>query len=145
MSDKFKNRFRIPSSRLQNWDYGTNAANSIVSPIWDSYCVSDNIYADVTNNDMPDIIFARITAQNEDQLETMISKFINYEMEPPTNPGFYDHPITALGWQTERWFQICSESVGGFWKNVLGKDPVRINEVYGGNPAVDPWSTATNT
>ena len=135
----------VPAAVLLLGDYGTNAANSIVSPIWDSYCVSDNIYADVTNNDMPDIIFARITAQNEDQLETMISKFINYEIEPPTNPGFYDHPITALGWQTERWFQICSESVGGFWKNVLGKDPVRINEVYGGNPAVDPWSTATNT
>jgi len=135
----------VPAAVLLLGDYGTDAANSIVSPIWDSYCVSDNIYADVSNNDMPDIIFARITAQNEDQLETMITKFINYETNPPTNPGFYDHPITALGWQTERWFQICSEAIGGFWKNALGKDPVRINEVYGGNPLDDPWSTATNT
>jgi len=135
----------VPAAILLLGDYGTNAANSIVSPIWDSYCVSDNIYADVTNNDMPDIIFARITAQDEGQLETMITKFINYETNPPTNPGFYDHPVTALGWQTERWFQICSETIGGFWKNELGKDPVRINEVYGGNPITDPWSTATNT
>lgn len=135
----------VPSAVLLLGDYGTNAATSVVSPIWDSYCVSDNIYADVTNNDMPDIIFARMTAQNADQLEVMISKFINYEMNPPTSPDFYNHPITALGWQTERWFQICSETVGGYWKNALGKDPVRINEVYGGNPANDPWSTATNT
>ena len=25
MSDKFQNRYRIPSARLQNWDYGSNA------------------------------------------------------------------------------------------------------------------------
>jgi len=66
----------VPAAVLLLGDYGTNAANGIISPIWDSYCVSDNIYADVTNNDMPDIIFARITAQNEAQLETMVSKFI---------------------------------------------------------------------
>lgn len=26
MPDKFKNKYRIPSARLQNWDYGWNAA-----------------------------------------------------------------------------------------------------------------------
>ena len=26
MSDKFQNKYRIPSARLQNWDYGWNAA-----------------------------------------------------------------------------------------------------------------------
>ncbi|MCK5078736.1 MAG: hypothetical protein KAR09_02265, partial [Bacteroidales bacterium] len=78
-------------------------------------------------------------------LNTMITKFLNYERNPPTNPDFYANPITALGWQTERWFQICSETVGGFWSNMQDKIPVRINAVYGGNPNVDPWSTATNT
>jgi len=75
----------------------------------------------------------------------MITKFLNYERNPPTNPDFYDHPITALGWQTERWFQICSETVGGYFANIQGKTPTRINAVYVGNPNVDPWSTATNT
>jgi len=125
-------------------DYGTNAANSIVAPIWNSYCASDNIYADVDNNKMPDMVFARITANNSTQLQTMVSKFLNYERTPPTDPDFYAHPITALGWQTERWFQICSETVGGFWR-AMGKEPVRVNAVYDGNPNVDPWSTATNT
>jgi len=134
-----------PAAVLLLGDYGTSMDNSITSPIWDGYCVSDNIFADVSGNSMPDMIFARITANNAAQLEVMITKFINYEKTPPTDPGFYNHPITALGWQTERWFQICSEAVGGYFKNVHGKDPVRINAVYGGNPNSDPWSTATNT
>ncbi|MBK7213809.1 MAG: T9SS type A sorting domain-containing protein [Bacteroidales bacterium] len=134
-----------PTAILLMADFGTNAQNSIPSPIWDNYCASDNIYADVDNDDMPEIVFARMTANDGNQLKIMVQKFKNYEMAPPTQSSFYNNPVTALGWQTERWFQICSEVVGGFWKNVQGKDPVRINAVYDGNPNVDPWSTATNT
>lgn len=133
-----------PTAVLLLGDYGSNNANSITSPIYNNYCVSDNILADVNGNSMPDIIFARITAQNADQLASMVGRFIKYERTPPTNPTFYARPVTALGWQTERWFQICSEVVGGFWKNAMGKTPVRINEVYQGNPG-NIWSTATNT
>ncbi|KAF0199350.1 MAG: hypothetical protein FD166_473 [Bacteroidetes bacterium] len=135
-----------PVAVLLLGDFGQASANSnsITSPIWDSYCVSDNIYADTDNDDMPEIIFARITAQNAAQLESMVGRFLKYERRPPTSPGFYANPITALGWQTERWFQICSETVGGFWKNVLGKTPVRINEIYDGTPG-STWSTAQNT
>jgi hypothetical protein len=124
-------------------DYGTSG-NGILSPIWDNYCVSDHIFGDVNDNGMADVIMARMTAQNETHLENMIGKIINYENNPPTYESYYN-PITALGWQTERWFQICSEAVGGFFKNAKGKNPIRINEVYGGNPNSDPWSTATNT
>ena len=133
-----------PVAVLLMGDYGTSG-NTVVSPIWDSYCASDHIYADVNGNDMADVILARMTAQNEEHLETMVEKILDYERNPPTNPDFYDNPITALGWQTSRWFQICSESVGGFFKNIHGKNPVRINAIYDGNPNVDPWSTATNT
>jgi hypothetical protein len=135
----------VPSAVLLLADYGTSQTNSITSPIWDNYCVSDNIFADVNNNDMPDIIFARMTANNAAQLEVMITKFLDYERTPPTSPDFYDHPITALGFQTERWFQICSEAVAGFWENELGKNTVRVNKTYIGSPNTDPWSTATNT
>ncbi|MCB0805995.1 MAG: T9SS type A sorting domain-containing protein [Bacteroidales bacterium] len=135
----------VPAAVLILGDYGTNSANSITSPIWDNYCVSDNIYADVTNNDMPDIVFARMTAQNAAQLEVMVTKFLNNERTPPTDPNFYNHPISALGFQTERWFQICSEAVAGFWENAQGKETVRVNKTYIGNPTSDPWSTATNT
>jgi PKD repeat protein len=134
----------VPAACLLLGDYGTNASNSIISPLFDNYCVSDNIYADVDNNNLPDIVFARITAQDEIQLQVMVTKFINYERTPPTNPNFYLHPITSLGWQTESWFQICSEAIGGFWQEVQGKEPVRINDIYSGTPGSE-WSTAPNT
>lgn len=132
-----------PVAVLLLGDYGVSG-NTVASPIYNGYCVSDNIYADVNNDHMPDMIFARMTAQYSSHLETMVTKALSYERNPPTNPNFYDHPITALGWQTSRWFQICSETVGGFWKNVQGKNPVRINAIYSGTPG-SVWSTATNT
>ncbi|MCD4695343.1 MAG: hypothetical protein K8S16_03795, partial [Bacteroidales bacterium] len=82
-----------PAAVLLIGDYGTSG-NTIISPTWNSYCVSDNIYADVDNDDLPDIVFARMTAQNETHLETMITKFLDYERNPPTNPDFYNNPIT---------------------------------------------------
>ena len=132
-----------PAAVLLLGDYG-DVGNTVVSPIYDNYCASDNIYADVSGNHMPDVIFARMTAQNETHLETMITKVINYETNPPTDPDFYNYPITALGWQTERWFQLCSETVGGYFKEVHGKEPVRINEIYSGVPG-EIWSTSDNT
>ena len=133
-----------PVAVLLMADYGTNPANSITSPMWNYYCVSDNIYADVNYDNLPDIIFARMTAQNTTHLQTMVSKMIDYETNPPMDYNFYHKPITALGWQTERWFQLCSETVGGFWREVQGKAPVRINDIYEGIPG-SIWSTAQNT
>jgi len=140
-----------PTAILLLGDHGTNPTNSIVSHVMNNHpggynpYVSDNAYADVDEDYLPDIMLARITARNNSELEIMIRKFIDYELSPPVDADFYDHPVTALGWQTTRWFQLCSETVGGFFKNVLDKNPVRINEVYDGDPTVDPWSTASNT
>ena len=134
-----------PVAVLLLGDFGNSMDNRVIAPIWNNYCASDNIYADVDGDDLPEIIFARMTARDNSELEVMITKFLDYERNPPTSADYYNHPITALGWQTARWFQICSESIGGYLKNVQGKDPVRINAVYQGNPNSDPWSTATNT
>ena len=133
-------------------DYGTDAsgASTITSKlqphpagIYPDFA-SDNYYADVNGDEMPEIVFSRIIANNATELQTLITKNLNYERNPPTSATFYDHPITALGWQTERWFQLCSELVGGYFKKVLNKHPVRINKVYQGTPGT-VWSTATNT
>lgn len=138
----------VPAAILLMADYG-NDANTITSKTYphpySGTFITDNYFADYTGNDLPDFVFARMTGRNYAEMETMVTKFLEYERTPPTNFDFYNKPITALGWQTERWFQICSETVGGYMKNVLGKDPVRINAVYEGNPNSDPWSTATNT
>lgn len=125
-------------------DYGTTG-NTVHSPTWNSYCISDHIYADVNGNNMADIITARMTAQNATHLQTMINKFLGYERTPPTNPNYYNKPITAMGWQTERWFQICSETINGFWEHELGKTPVRENAIYIGTPPFTSWSSNQNT
>ena len=133
-----------PVAVLLLGDYGTSG-NTVHSPTWNNYCVSDHLYADVNGNDMGDVITARITAQNANQLEIMIGKFLNYERTPPTNADYYNNPISAMGWQTERWFQICSESVNGFWEFALGKTPVRENAIYIGTPPFTIWSSNQNT
>jgi hypothetical protein len=121
----------------------------ILAPMYTGYpgpCASDNIYADVDGNHLPDMHHARITAQNETHLSTMINKFLSYERNPYTAANFYDEPLMACGWQTERWFQLCSEVVRGFMINGLGKNPAREYEIYSGTPVVGgPWSTAANT
>jgi len=148
IDNAYNNWSTPPAAVLLLADYATDNAgiNSQIytHPAGYPDFVSDNIFADEDGDDLPDIVFARITANNAAQLETMITKFLDYERNPPNDPDFYDHPITALGWQTERWFQICSEVVGGYFKEVLDKNPVRINKVYSGTPGSE-WSTATNT
>lgn len=138
-----------PAACLLLGDYGTDQTKNVISHLYthpDGYpnFASDNKYADVNGDEMPDVVFSRITANDASQLQIMVSKFLSYERNPPVNPRFYDKPITALGWQTERWFQLCSEVVGGYFKNVKGKHPRRINKIYSGTPG-SQWSTATNT
>ena len=108
--------------------------------------ISDHSYAVMDNSHMPEIIIGRITGRNYDELYHMIKKDLDYERNPPTNPDFYDKPITAMGFQLERWFQLCSEVVNGFWEYELGKHPVRQNAIYQGTPG-SRWSTYqyTNT
>ncbi|MCX6277520.1 MAG: C25 family cysteine peptidase [Bacteroidetes bacterium] len=138
-----------PVACLMLGDYGADATKNLISPLLphpDGYpnFASDNKYADVTNDQLPDVVFARITANDATQLQIMCSKFLSYERNPPTDPVFYDKPITALGWQTERWFQLCSEIVGGYFRNTQNKHPRRINAIYQGTPG-STWSSATNT
>jgi PKD repeat protein len=138
-----------PAACLILADYGTDATKNIISHLYTHPAAypdfaSDNKYADVDNDEMPDIVFSRITANNATELQVMVSKVLYNERTPVTDPLYYDLPITALGWQTERWFQLCSEIVGGYFRTVHNKNPRRINAIYSGTPGT-VWSTATNT
>ncbi len=116
----------------------------VYSQIYAGYCVADNIYADATNDHLPDMAHGRICAKTDVQMQDMIEKMFSYEREPVMNPGYYDHPLIAGGWQTERWFILCSEIIYGHQANALGKDPVREYAIYSGSPGYT-WSTAPNT
>jgi len=127
-----------PVAILLMGDHGTEASD-VIAPIYDSYCVSDNIYADASGNHLPDVILARMTADNPTNLETYVRKVLDYEMNPPTNPDFYSKPVIAGGWQDERWFVLCDEVLYGYMANELGKNPTREYAVYNDNHTA--WSS----
>ena len=136
-----------PVAVLLMADHNTNVtlgipAETVSHP--EGSCISDNPYADVTGNLLPEMVFARMAAENETQMAVLVSKFIEYETQPCMVQSYYQNPITALGWQTERWFQICSEAVGGYWRN-QGKTPVRINQIYQAPQNTSIWSSNQNT
>lgn len=106
--------------------------------------ISDNKYADMNGDNLPDIVIGRITGRNFDELYHMINKDLQHERHPSSNARFYDKPITAMGFQLERWFQLCSEVVNGFFQYGLGKHPIRANAIYEGTPD-SRWSTAEYT
>ena len=138
-----------PVAVLLLGDHNTNMGQGIPAETTyhsSSYgnCITDNGYADVTGDNLPEMAFSRLVAANANEAQMMVSKQMEYEYTNPNmNASTYDQPITALGWQNERWFQICSEAVGGYWRN-HGKHPVRINAIYSGYPG-NTWSTNQNT
>ena len=141
-----------PAAVLILGDHNSDPTQGVLSytmnnhPGGDSYnpYISDHAYAVMGGNQMPQVILGRITGRDYDETYHMIKKDLDYERRPPTDPYFYDRPVTAMGFQLERWFQLCSEVVNGFWENELGKHPVRLNAIYEGTPG-SLWSTYEHT
>ena len=130
-------------------DHNTNMSQGIpAEEIYHSSsygnCITDNQYADVTGDKLPEMVFARLVAANATEAAMMADKQIDYEYTNPNmDPNAYQVPVTALGWQTERWFQLCSEVVGGYLR-AHGKNPLRVNCIYDGTPG-SSWSSNSNT
>jgi hypothetical protein len=115
--------------------------NQYISP-------SDNFYADIDYDNLPEMFYGRICARNESQLSTMINKFLNYELHPYNDNYFYDHPLLVGIWETSKWCQLLLEVVRGFFMQGLNKEPYR--EYTSTSPNTDiypgaPWSNAPNT
>ena len=110
----------------------------------DSFIISDNPYADINDDHLPDICFSRILVQNESELPIIMGKLYEYEYtNVVTDPYYYDHPLTAAGWQDNKWFQITIATISGYLTQ-HGKTPERINEIYSGTQGPN-WSTAPGT
>ena len=138
-----------PVAVLLFGDHNTNMAQGIpaisVYHPYNNTCITDIQYADVTGNDnLPEMVFSRLVAADATEAAMMADKQIEYEYTNPNmDASFYTSPITALGWQTERWFQLCSEVFGGYMR-AHGYTPQRINCIYSGQPG-SIWSEAQNT
>ena len=110
----------------------------------DGFISSDNPYADINDDFLPDICFSRLVAQNESELPIFIGKQMEYEYTNPCmNLYYYKHPLTASAWQTTLWFQITITTIYGYLSQ-HSKLPTRLSEIHTGELS-DQWSTASNT
>ena len=156
MKNYFHNAFNNwdipPVAVLLFGDHNENMSLGIPSetipwpqPLSGAY-ISDNGYSDINGDHLPEICFSRLVARNATEAQMMVQKTRDYEYNHPNmEASTYLNPITTMGWQTDRWFQLSSEIVGGYWRN-QGKTPIRINSVCEDTPPLfNVWSTEQNT
>jgi hypothetical protein len=93
--------------------------------VWQGLLASDNVYADVDGDDLPDMIPARITARHAADLERMVGKLLAHERTPALHPGFYAHPVLAAGWDPVGWSVMETETLYGYLAQALGAEPAR--------------------
>lgn len=138
----------VPSAILLFGDYNIDDSKGISSfylnnhPEDISY-LADNKLVDFNDDNLPEIVIARMPVENAQQAELMVKKTIHYECFPSTNPAYYNNPVTAMGFEESRWFQLCSEVIAGYFEKI-NKKPNRLNAIFYGLPD-SLWSTAKNT
>ena len=152
MRDYFKEVSSVSdqlSAILLFGDYDKNPTKGITSfylnnhPEGNISYLADNKFVDFNNDNLPEICIARLPAANAEQAELMVKKTIRYEREPSTNPDYYNRPVTAMGFEESKWFQLCSEVIAGYFEK-NGKNPNRLNAIHTGLPD-SVWSTSDNT
>ena len=138
----------VPAAVCILSDQGTELSQYVpafrTQSIKDGFISSDNPYADINDDFLPDICFSRLVAQNESELPIFVGKQMEYEYTNPCmNLYYYKHPLTASAWQTTLWFQITITTIYGYLSQ-HGKLPTRLSEIHSGELS-DQWSTASNT
>ncbi|MBQ4206648.1 MAG: hypothetical protein II662_08325, partial [Bacteroidales bacterium] len=76
--------------------------------------MADNRLVEFTGDDLPDMVIARMPAANADEAQLMVQKTLQYERHPYDDEYYYAHPVTAMGYQRSRWFQLCTEIIAGY-------------------------------
>ena len=114
------------------------------------YYYSDNPYADMNGDTIPDLALSRMPAYYIDDYKTEVIKTIQYETNPPTDQDYYRRPIITSGYEDNKWFLITSQAADGFFRNKLGKRPKNFYMLYeyGSSAIVPPdtaWSIGYNT
>lgn len=137
-----------PSAILLFGDYNLDATKGISSfylndhPDKYSY-LTDNKLVDFNNDNLPEIVIARMPAANAQQAEIMVKKTMRYERNPSTNPDYYDKPLMVMSFDESRWFHLSSEVIAGYFEKI-NKHPNRQSTIFYGNPD-SIWSSAKNT
>jgi len=100
---------------------------------------SDNYYADVDKDELPDITFGRIPARDSVDLDNSINKLLFYELTPLNEPLFYENVLVSGNFQYHNRFDhhVISEIMYGFYDS-LGKDVERLyNNHFLSSPAYE--------
>ena len=118
---------------------------------WEVYHYpTDNPFADMNGDSIPDLAISRFAAYNANECETLVKKAIDYELNPPTDPHYYDHPVITSGYEEDKWFMITSQITHNYLRDRLGKHPSNIYMKYywvdqNPTPPDSIWSTDSNT
>ena len=147
-NDIYKSWSLPPSAILLFGDYNLDDTQGISSfylndhPDGFSY-LADNRLVDFNNDNLPEIVIARMPAANAQQAEIMVKKTMRYERNPSTNPDYYDQPLMVMSFDESRWFHLSSEVIAGYFEKI-NKHPNRQSTIFSGTPD-SIWSTANNT
>ena len=111
---------------------------------------SDNPYADMNGDSIPDLALSRLPALTLEEYSTQVNKLIQYETNPPTQPDYYNHPIITSSYEENKWFLITSQSVNKFYRDKLGLQPKNFYMLYEYTsdellPPDTAWSSGYNT
>lgn len=111
---------------------------------------TDNPIADMNGDSIPDVVISRMTVLNAEECQQMVQKTIQFELNPPIDPHYYDHPVVNSGYQETKWFAITAQVTNNFMRDKLGKHPSNLymKYYYESNDPTPPdsiWSTAANT
>ena len=147
----YENWNPCPAAVLLFGDYNDDPALGITSyaltdhPDGHQYepYLADNKLVDFNDDGLPEMVIARMPAANVEEARHMVQKTLQYERHPYTDEWYYDHPVTAMGYQRKRWFQLCTEIIAGYLEN-KGKDVIHLNAIHSGTPD-SVWSTGQRT
>ena len=107
-------------------------------------CITDNGYADASGDNLPDMVFSRLVAQNASELPVFVGKQIEYEYTNPNmDYNFYNKPITSCGWDPGMWSALGAEIPGGYFRT-HGYHPRRINSISNNEPEPMPGESWSN-
>ena len=125
----------------------------LTSPIsWNqSYTyATDSPMVDMNGDSIPDLALSRMTVLNAERCQQQVTKLLEYEITPPTDAHYYDHPVINSGYQDTKWFAITAQVTNNFFRDRLGKHPGNIYmkyylEDYDPIPPDSIWSVDPNT
>ena len=107
---------------------------------------TDYPYSDMNGDSLADIALSRVTAITAEEYRTFVEKTIQYESNPPMNDAYYDRPIISSGHEDNKWFMMSSQSINGFYRDKLGKNPIDHYMMVNAGTAPGPaWSTGYNS